>query len=303
MDSDVTLRHQTASPSSAPTSPTSAKKAPNGSVPAPTAPPSSDDSDLDIEDDLISAIQHKADDEEVVCGGFLQRYFSNHSNSLPSRLAVASRRLSQCREEDEEEERLRDQVPSSNMSTISGSDKSLSESSTGSKTSVIDTVTGPTHKFVIVKTKSADARNDLSPTGDRTSGAGDAGEESGTGSERSVDAKKGGTGYTDTRKLSEAAKIFASRRQYRQANTVHGVPSQEESRRPTADSIFVRSPLQSPHYDTKFFDSSLVEIKSRTSSSSTVDNCGSAEDIWVRRNRKEIERRSRVNFEVRCRQI
>nr|CAH7757520.1 unnamed protein product [Callosobruchus chinensis] len=182
------------------------------------------------------------------------------------------------------------------MSTISGSDKSLSESSTGSKTSVIDTVTGPTHKFVIVKTKSADARNDLSPTGDRTTVVGDAGAaENGTGSGRSADRKEGSTGYTDTRKLSEAAKIFASRKQYRQANTVHGVPSQEESRRPTADSIFVRSPLQSPHYDTKFFDSSLVEMKSRTSSSGTVDNCGSAEDIWIRRNRKEIERRSRVS--------
>nr|CAH7757521.1 unnamed protein product [Callosobruchus chinensis] len=69
MDSDVTLRHQTASSSSAPTSPTSTKKAANGTLPTPAAPPSSDDSDLDIEDDLISTIQHKADEEEVVCGG------------------------------------------------------------------------------------------------------------------------------------------------------------------------------------------------------------------------------------------
>ncbi|CAH1970514.1 unnamed protein product [Acanthoscelides obtectus] len=92
MDSDVTLSHShhqqqsTSSPSSAPTSPTSSRKAPNGTAGTrtPSGPSTSDDSD--IEDDLIFAIQHKADvDEEVVSGGFLQRYFSNHSNSLPSR--------------------------------------------------------------------------------------------------------------------------------------------------------------------------------------------------------------------------
>lgn len=222
--------------------------------------------DSDIESDLVSTINHNAEfslavlkdvshDEEDNNASFFQRYFSSHSNSLPSRLAVMnSRRLSQCREEDEEEEK-KDLVPS-NMSTISGSDISLSESSSGSKTSVIDTVSGPTHKFVIVKTKTNDVK-----------------EES--------DASTPTNEPAEPKKLSEAARIFANRKQYRQANTVHGIPG-FEPKRPPVSSLF-KSPLHSPHYDAKFFDSSLIEMKSHTSSSSTVDYSGSVDDIWVKR--------------------
>ncbi|CAH0557200.1 unnamed protein product [Brassicogethes aeneus] len=189
---------------------------------------------------------------------FFSRYFQNHSNSLPSRLMVNARRLSQCREEDEEEEKK--EVPSKTLSAITGSDISLSgASSNGSKTSVIDTVNGPTHKFVITKTKE-DADN------------------------VSVAEKKEKKKVT-----SEAAKIFASRKQYRQANTVHGVPSLG-SNRPSVYSVFNRSPLVSPHKDSRFFDSSLVEMKSQTSSSSTIDQAGSAEDIWVKRSEKESKK-------------
>lgn len=41
------------------------------------------------------------------------------------------------------------------------------------------------------------------------------------------------------------------------------------------------------HMDKVFFDSSLVEMKSQASSSSTIDTIGSAEEVWVKR----IERR------------
>lgn len=222
--------------------------------------------DSDIESDLVSTINHNTEhsitalkdvthDEDDSTVSFFQRYFNSHSNSLPSRLAVMnSRRLSQCREEDEDEEK-KDAVPS-NMSTISGSDMSLSESSSGSKTSVIDTVSGPTHKFVIVKTKTSNVKDEPKVP---------------VSSEDSMASKK----------LSEAAKIFASRKQYRQANTVHGIPG-FEPKRPPVSSLF-RSPLTSPHYDSKFFDSSLIEMKSQTSSSSTVDYSGSVDDIWVKR--------------------
>lgn len=229
--------------------------------------------DSDIESDLVSTINHNTEsslaalkdvtqDEEDNNASFFQRYFSNHSNSLPSRLAVMnSRRLSQCREEDEEEEK-KDLVPS-NMSTISGSDMSLSESSSGSKTSVIDTVSGPTHKFVIVKTKTSDVKEThKAPT--------------------LVQESK------PPKTLSEAARIFGNRKQYRQANTVHGIPGYE-AKRPPVSSLF-RSPLQSPHYDSKFFDSSLIEMKSQTSSSSTVDCTGSVEDIWVKRTELEVNK-------------
>ena len=47
--------------------------------------------------------------------------------------------------------------------------------------------------------------------------------------------------------------------------------------------IFSRtSPLPSPHLDKRFFDSSLIEMKSQASSSSTIDN-DSTEEIWIRR--------------------
>lgn len=242
------------------------------------APTTSCSDDSDIEPDLVSTINHNTEhslaalkditDDDTSHASFFQRYFSNHSNSLPSRLAVMnSRRLSQCREEDEEEEK-KDLVPS-NMSTISGSDMSLSESSSGSKTSVIDTVSGPTHKFVIVKTKTSEVKEEL-------------------------ETSKQEQESTEPKKLSEAAKIFASRKQYRQANTVHGIPGYEPNR-PPVSSLF-RSPLQSPHYDTKFFDSSLIEMKSQTSSSSTVNCSDSVEDIWVKRAEKEVNKVSDYLF-------
>lgn len=231
MDSDVRLQPEIIDPAS-----------PSKS----SSVPSSDESD--IENDLVSTITTTTSNSDPEDDSFLRRYFSNHSTSLLSRMAINSRRLSQCREEDEDEDRK--EVPSSDLPAIMGSDKSLSESSSGSKTSVIDTVTGPTHKFVITKTKTTSESDSVQepPT---------------------------------PKKLSEAARIFASRKQYRQANTVGAVPS-KDVKRPTADSLF-RSPLQSPHMDSKFFDTSLIDIKNLNSSTSTVDYSGSAEDIWVKR--------------------
>ncbi|XP_045471995.1 5'-AMP-activated protein kinase subunit gamma-2 isoform X2 [Harmonia axyridis] len=234
---------------------------------------SDDDSDIDSSD-LATTIQNNTlisiaalkeaysldSDDDVQSDSFIQRYFKNHSNSLPSRLAVPSRRLSQCMEEDEDEERKDDNkhsVPSSDLATIMGSDKSLSESSTSSKTSVIDTVSGPTHKFVITKTKQSPTVEEAKTTDVPTKEV----------KEQTEDKKK---------KPSEAARIFASRKQYRQANTVHGIP---DSSRPSVYNVF-RTPL---HHDSRFFDSSLIEMKSQTSSSSTIDASGSNEDIWVKR--------------------
>lgn len=219
---------------------------------------STSDDDSDIESDLVSIVNYNTISSvsalkdmlqsEDGTGNFFHRYFQHHSNSLPSRIAAGNRRLSQCREEDEEEEK-REPVPSSsNMSTISGSDKSLSESSSGSKASVIDTVTGPTHKFVITKAKQP---------------------------------------LEKVKQPSEVAKKFAeSHREYRQSNTVNFPPT--DTKRPSVYNVF-RSPLQSPHYDQRFFDSSLIEMKSQTSSSSTIEY-GSTEDIWVRRTPADLKR-------------
>lgn len=65
---------------------------------------SSDESDL--EDSDLKEVMPKAvqSDEEGL--SFFHRYFQSHSNSLPSKLmGVTVRRLSQCREEDEDDEK------------------------------------------------------------------------------------------------------------------------------------------------------------------------------------------------------
>lgn len=43
------------------------------------------------------------------------------------------------------------------------------------------------------------------------------------------------------------------------------------------------SPLPSPHLDKRFFDCSLIEMKSQASSSSTLDY-DSMDEVWVKRN-------------------
>lgn len=51
----------------------------------------------------------------------------------------------------------------------------------------------------------------------------------------------------------------------------------------------------SPHLDKRFFDSSLIEMKSQASSSSTIDN-DSTEEVWIRRVDPDTVRRKRVSF-------
>lgn len=130
---------------------------------------------------------------------------------------------------------------------------------------MIDTISGPTHKFVITKTKTVNETKKENEKPD----------------DNPETEKDAATSTASTKKeLSEAAKIFARNKKYRMANTVMGVPSKDAARA-SVRNIF-RSPLQSPHYDAKFFDSSLIAMKSQNSSSSTVDYVGSAEDIWVK---------------------
>lgn len=65
---------------------------------------SSDDSDLDDSD--LKEVMPKAVQSNEEGLSFFHRYFQSHSNSLPSKLmGVTVRRLSQCREEDEDDER------------------------------------------------------------------------------------------------------------------------------------------------------------------------------------------------------
>lgn len=55
------------------------------------------------------------------------------------------------------------------------------------------------------------------------------------------------------------------------------------------------SPLPSPHLDKRYFDSSLIEMKSQASSSSTLDY-DSTEEVWVRRVDFVQERKRKVSL-------
>lgn len=57
------------------------------------------------------------------------------------------------------------------------------------------------------------------------------------------------------------------------------------------------SPLPSPHLDKRFFDSSLIEMKSQASSSSTIDY-DSTEEIWVRRLDQSLDKKRKVIFSI-----
>lgn len=265
-------------------------------------PPTNDSDDSDIEGDLVTTINEniKGFLENDKTENVLQLYYNNHQN-LPSTRHANQRRLSQCREEDEEEEK-RD-ANKTELEAISGSEKSLSESSSnGSKSSVIDTVTGPTHKFVVTKTKVESECTITNNTNKSTS-------TNGKTTEVDLNLKDGETvrlraaglpsDVTSTNKspvktpsgrpMTEAERIFATRKYY-QSNTVH-FPTTDPSR-PSVYNLFSNraSPLQSPHYDSRYFDSSLIAMKSQTSSSSTIDCGGSVEDVWVKRNNAENKR-------------
>lgn len=199
---------------------------------------------------------------------FFQHYFMNHCNNLSSRNPNANpplpfserRRLSQCREEDEDDEKKdNDHLPSilsafseitlkeSLIAIVKDNDALVSdiknntavdlESKSVEKAEVSDgsdppkrTVQGPRHKFLVTTTEPPTV---LSPV------------------ERAL------------------------RSQVHNAHTVHFGTKGAEELRPSVRSIFTGQNL---HRDKNYFDSSLIEIRS------TVDaEPSSAEDIWVKR--------------------
>lgn len=222
---------------------------------------SSDESD--IEENLVSQINYNTitslaalkdmlhiNGEDTECETFFQHYFLNHVNALPSRNLVSpyplveKRRLSECLEEDEDEEKketdknqeVKDNDVDKDDSKSNCSEKSLSETSSSSSKTTVQELAGPTHKFVVTKTQTAIPQQ-------------------------------------------------LRRRHYNVSNTVHFPAT--DPRKPSVHSIFNRtSPLPSPHFDKRFFDSSLIEIKSHASSTSTIDQ-DVIEDIWVKRPEKE----------------
>ncbi|XP_028178633.1 5'-AMP-activated protein kinase subunit gamma-2-like [Ostrinia furnacalis] len=199
---------------------------------------------------------------------FFQHYFMNHCNNLSSRNTNANppllfserRRLSQCREEDEDDEKKDNDYKPTILSAFSeitlkeslnaiakDNDKIASETNhetavdvdaqSGESNEVNDgsappkrTVIGPRHKFLVTTTEPPTVR----PPVER-----------------------------------------ALRSQVHNAHTVHFGTKGAEEQRPSVRSIFTGQNL---HRDKNYFDSSLIEIRSSVEASPTT-----VEDIWVKR--------------------
>lgn len=256
-------------PSTTTTTETTTGQQKNGS--GQSADTSSDESD--IEDDLVTQIHYNTvsslaalkdmlqeengdDDDEIdeTNSNFIKHYFLKHVNALPSRNLCSPferRRLSECREEDEEEE-SKDQTtnlpptPGNSAATTSGSEKSLSDTSS---------ITSSSKQFcepVKVTERVLTGPNKHKFT------------------------------VTKTQTQTQIAQALR-RRPYNQAYTVH-FPTTSDPR-PSVQGIFNRgSPLPSPHLDKRFFDRSMIEMKSEASSTSTLDETSmELDEVWIKR--------------------
>ncbi|RVE44074.1 hypothetical protein evm_011281 [Chilo suppressalis] len=192
---------------------------------------------------------------------FFQHYFMNHCNNLSSRNSTTNppfpfperRRLSQCREEDEDDEKKEvDKFsPTVQKYKSRNSTKSLSE----------DRETHFDQDGQNIKTFNEGL--EINETADST--------------KRMVMGPKHKFLVTTSEFPPAQAPVEkALRSQVHNAHTVHFGTKGAEEQRPSIRSIFAGQNL---HRDKKYFDSSLIEIRS------TVDGAPtSSEDIWVKRN-------------------
>ncbi|KZC10129.1 hypothetical protein WN55_01112 [Dufourea novaeangliae] len=231
--------------------------------------------DSDIEDDLISAInyntitslaalkdmlQSSGENSDGV-DSFFHHYFLSHVNRLPSRNQTHSpypwgRRLSECREEDEYE-------------TEEGKNVDIQSVAIDSKKDV-------------PKIEEPEEKN-----GNGSSKASSPSISEKSSSER-IDQKSNAAQSVAEPKFTTCAvtsPTSATKPQLRRRHTAGPGMTFPATDPPTYSSsmTFSRtSPLPSPHLDKRFFDSSLIEMKSQASSTSTLDY-DSTEEVWIRR--------------------
>lgn len=193
---------------------------------------------------------------------FFQHYFMNHCNNLSSRNSSSNspfpfaerRRLSQCREEDEDDERKEGDHPPSAESSESDSEIT----SQGS-----------------FNTLPKDGDNDAKVLRDV-----DQPVEDSVDSERQSPSKRMVMGarhkfLVTTAEAPPQTTVERVLRTHHNAHTVHFGTRGAEEQRPNVRNIF---PGQNLHHDKNYFDSNLIEIRS------TVDDgLTSVEDIWVKR--------------------
>ncbi|XP_054004830.1 dentin sialophosphoprotein [Hylaeus anthracinus] len=261
--------------------------------------------DSDIEDDLISAInyntitslaalkdmlQSSGEDSDGV-DSFFHHYFLSHVNRLPSRNQTHSpypwgRRLSECREEDEyeteegkntdtpsiasipevknpgkvEESEEKNDSVSSKASSPSASEKSSSEK-IDQKSNATSSISETKSTVAVSSTPTTTAPATTTPTTTST-----------TTTSR----------FTTCAVTSPTSTTKPPLRRRHTTGPGMTFPATDPPTYSSSMTFSRTSPLPSPHLDKRFFDSSLIEMKSQASSSSTLDY-DSTEEVWIRR--------------------
>ncbi|CAG4962072.1 unnamed protein product [Parnassius apollo] len=196
---------------------------------------------------------------------FFQHYFMNHCNNLSSRNSnspfpfTERRRLSQCREEDEEDEKKESAPQPSTVSSVACSEDASQESIDVLKKECNLVVENDEQVDLVSKKQLS--TDDVPPYDQEPP-------------KRTIMGAKHKFLVT-TAKHPPASLERVLRSQVHNAHTVHFGTKGAEEQRPSVRSIFSGQNL---HRDKNYFDSSLIEIRS------TVDGLPtSSEDIWVKR--------------------
>ncbi|XP_045784964.1 general transcriptional corepressor trfA-like [Maniola jurtina] len=196
---------------------------------------------------------------------FFQHYFMNHCNNLSSRNSASPfpfterRRLSQCREEDEDDEKKDGHRRHSPGSYKADSEKINSDLDDNLKESEDQNL----------KIDSKELNTESNTEIDKPNAT-----ESNDTSERTVMGAKHKFLVTKTAQMT-APVARALRNQFNNAHTVHFGTKGAEEQRPNVRTIFTGQNL---HHDKNYFDSSLIEIRSTVDGVPTSD-----EDIWIKR--------------------
>ncbi|XP_063394343.1 uncharacterized protein LOC134679373 [Cydia fagiglandana] len=252
-------------------------------------PPADEDSSASStdSDELVNAINYNtitslAALKDIIQGdsndtpetdSFFQHYFMNHCNNLSSLNPNSNstfpfterRRLSQCREEDEDDEKKEPELALSSLSSDSASHGSIGSSSKNHKS-----------RDLVDNTHHNDKVNSIEILSESRESSGEA---VGPPKRTVMGARHKFLVTTAEPPPPSAVVEKALRSQVHNAHTVHFGTKGAEEIRPSVRSIFAGQNL---HHDKKYFDSSLIEIRSTVDESPT-----SSEDIWVKRSEEK----------------
>ncbi|KAJ8737587.1 hypothetical protein PYW08_000182 [Mythimna loreyi] len=205
---------------------------------------------------------------------FFQHYFMNHCNSLSSRNSNSPfpfperRRLSQCREEDEDDERKDGDLLASLGDSCDAKKSSRGKKNAAKNVSTLET-----------EDQNANVVSEVTPTDSKVAADGqDPPKRTVMGARHKFLVTTTAPAAPRPGPATPAVKN-ALRSHVHNAHTVHFGTKGAEEQRPNVRSIFAGQNL---HLDKDYFDSSLIEI--RSTELDTVDGVGaSSEDVWVKR--------------------